>query len=124
MYATFWARLLAHNIDLLPILGLFYLSTLLPVENVSMAFLGLIYLIYHIGFELGPWRATPGKRWAKIYVDHENKKNPVLSVIVRNVFKGLSLLLFFGGFVMIIFNDRHKSLHDYIAGTVVLFLED
>lgn len=123
--AGFWPRLLAHNIDLLPILGCFYLSTLMPVQGYDILVLGSIYVGYHTLFEISPWNATPGKKWVGIRVVDTNHgdANPG-KILLRNVGKGLSLILFFGGFIMIFFSPKRQGLHDYIGGTLVLFNED
>ncbi len=89
-----------------------------------MAHFLIIYLGYHTSFELSSWRATPGKKWAKIRVVGDEDNQIVGKLIIRNAAKILSLILFFGGYIMIIFNVRRKGLHDYLAGTVVLFDED
>lgn len=124
-YATFWQRLLAHNIDLLPILGVFYLTTFLPNTDVDFIMLGIIYVIYHSLFEMSRWKATPGKKWVKIKV-MDAKQNEIhpFRILLRNAGKSFSLILFFLGFVMIIFHPKKQGLHDYIAGTMVLFDED
>lgn len=126
-YAGFSQRLLAHNIDLIPILGLFYLSTLIPRTGYDFFILGGIYIGYYTIFELSPWRATPGKKWVGIHVesDMENQSMPIpVKIILRNGTKIISLILLFGGFIMILFHSKRKALHDYIGGTVVLFGED
>ena len=70
-------------------------------------------------------QATPGKRWTKIKVTNKNQGPPgVGQSMVRNLSKILSLILFFGGFIVIIWDKRGRGLHDYIGGTLVLFEED
>lgn len=124
-YAGFSQRLLAHNIDLIPILALLYLSSLvLPRIGIDWIFFSVIYLIYNVIFEMSSFRGTPGKKWAKIQVSGEDKPIKLHQSIIRNVAKALSLILFFSGFILILFNARRKGLHDYLAGTVVLFDED
>lgn len=123
-YAGFSQRLLAHNIDLIPILLLLYASTfVIPRVGYDWLIFLSIYLTYHIGFELSIWNATPGKKWARIHVETEKNEKHIIRLILRNLTKILSLILFFGGFILIIFSDRKKALHDYLAGTVVLFDE-
>ncbi len=123
-YAGFSRRLLAHNIDLIPILVLLYgITFLIPPSSYDWILYSLIYFTYHIAFELSHWKATPGKRWCKIHVENERKENEALWAIIRNLTKIASLLMFFTGFVMILFNERCKGFHDYLAGTVVLFDE-
>ena len=125
-YAGFWPRLLAHNIDLLPILVLYYIASLIiPPSDYDYIFMAGIYFSYHILFELSPMQATPGKRWAKIKVVSEREAQITLTQsVARNVFKLLSLILFFGGFFAIFFNSKRKALHDYIGDSLVLFDED
>lgn len=125
-YAHFWTRLLAHNIDLIPILSLLYVATFIaPNEGYDIFMFGSIYFAYHIGFEVSKWHATPGKKWAKIKVQNSSlKKLRVDQVVLRNISKIISLVLFFGGFIMIIFDAKKRGLHDFIGGTIVLFDED
>ncbi|WP_462252528.1 RDD family protein [Ekhidna sp.] len=125
-YAGFWTRLLAHNIDLLPILLLYYLASLLiPQSNYDYLFITGIYFGYNILFEISPLCATPGKRWVKIkVVSNSRKELNFIQAVVRNISKILSLILLFGGFIAIIFTEKKKALHDYIGGTLVLFDED
>ncbi len=125
-YASFSQRLLAHNIDLLPILLLFYLiSFIVPRSNYDYLIMSGIYFLYHILFEGSTWQATPGKKWTKIKVSNlEGGRSGFAKSAIRNVSKMISLLLFFSGFIMIIFNPKSRGLHDYIGGTLVLFDED
>ncbi|MEP0985371.1 RDD family protein [Ekhidna sp.] len=125
-YAGFWPRLLAHNIDLLPILFFYYLvSLIIPKSDYDYLFISGIYFSYHILFEISPMQATPGKRWAKVKVTSNTGNNVnVVQSAIRNVCKVLSLVLLFSGFIAILFNDKRKALHDYIGGTLVLFDED
>lgn len=125
-YVGFWARLLAHNIDLLPILLLFYgASFLVPNSNYDYILIAGIYFLYHVGFESSSMQATPGKRWTKIKVTDSNGEHPsLINTVIRNIAKFVSLLIFFGGFIAIIFDQKRRALHDYIGGTLVLFDED
>ena len=125
-YAGFWPRLLAHNIDLLPILLLYYLiSFIIPRSDYDYLFIAGIYFFYHILFEVSPMQATPGKKWTKIKVTNDKELHVSVSqTVIRNTSKILSLLLLFGGFITILFNAKRKALHDYIGGTLVLFDKD
>ena len=125
-YAGFWPRLLAHNIDLIPILILFYVASLaVPKSDYDYLLLSGIYFSYQILFEVSSLQGTPGKKWTKIKVsNNEAERVTLLQAIIRNFCKILSLLLFFSGFILIFFNSKRKALHDYIGGTLVLFDED
>ncbi len=125
-FAGFSTRLLAHNIDLIPILILLYgVSFIVPNEGYDLFLFSGIYLLYYIGFELSPWRGTPGKKWMKIKVTSiDQGKANAGKLIIRNLSKFISLILLFGGFIMITFSKRKQGLHDFIGGTLVLFDED
>ena len=125
IYATFWQRLLAHNIDLILLVGLFYLYSLFPAIQYDSVVFFLIYLFYHCIFELTSWNATPGKKLLKLQVVlDKDPTNRLVAVVFRNTLKIVSLALVFVGFAMINFNLKRQSLHDLIAGTVVLFKEE
>lgn len=120
-YARFSQRLLAHNIDLLPYLLLLYaLSSLIPKTSWDYVFFGIIYLGYQVGFEISPYQATPGKKWVKIRIVSDEGSITFSQSLLRNSAKFLSLLLFFSGFILILFNARKRALHDYLAGTLAI----
>lgn len=74
---------------------------------------------------MSTWKATPGKKWTKLQIVQADQKSPSWSsIILRNVSKLLSVLLLFGGIIMIQFNHKKRALHDYVGGTLVLFVED
>ncbi|MEM0940966.1 MAG: RDD family protein [Bacteroidota bacterium] len=125
VYASFSQRLLAHNIDLVPILLLFYLTSLLSKTPFHYLILFGIYVAYHSIFELSNWQGSPGKTWTKLKVVSESaNSNGLFAILLRNSCKIFSLLLLFGGFTMIAFHPKKQGLHDLIAGTFVLFGED
>lgn len=124
-YASFWQRLLAHNIDLILLLGLFYLYSLIPGVGFDAAIYFLIYVFYYSIFELSNWKATPGKKWTKLkVVNHAGRFGSLIAIPLRNTTKIISLILFFAGFAMINFNKKKQGLHDFIAGTVVQYEEE
>ena len=125
-YPGFWVRLLAHNIDLLPIILLCYaLSFIISRSGYDFVIIGGVYFLYHIIFEYASKGVTPGKKWTKIRVVNLEGTSPSLTAsFVRNISKILSLLIFFGGFVLIGFDAKRRGLHDYIGSTLVIFDED
>jgi len=120
--AGFWKRLSAHNIDLLLLVGLYYLLSFFIKDNIILFFVcGLSYVIYHVLFELSEWRGSPGKKIIKIcVVDHDGGRLKFFNSLTRNMAKVLSLAVFFFGFGMIDFNVRKKGLHDFIARSMVI----
>jgi uncharacterized RDD family membrane protein YckC len=73
------------------------------------------------------WRgATPGKKLvhikivdAKTFKDIDNKQ-----AITRSFGYIISTLLFLIGFLMVAFRDDKRSLHDLLAGTVVVYEQE
>ncbi|MBV6647562.1 MAG: RDD family protein [Cyclobacteriaceae bacterium] len=116
---------MAHNIDLLPIIGGGYLASIWINEKLMLySVTALIYCVYHVAFEAAHWEATPGKRIMGLIVrSSSSKKIGFYRVFWRTLFKFLSLALVFTGFTMIQFHRKKQGLHDIIAGTMVLYQE-
>ena len=123
MPATFWMRLLAHNIDMVILLIPTWGLSLLIRDNHLLYFLTFfMYFLYQLWFELGSWNATPGKRIMGLRVLMSDHVPPTfLAIMFRNIGKILSLLLFFVGFAFIAFHRRRLSLHDLASRTYVAY---
>ncbi len=119
--ATFWMRLLAHNIDLLILLIPLFIAGIYIESNRMLYTAGiLLYVVYHVAFELSKWQASPGKRILSLKVRNSFFESPgFLAIFLRTTLKFLSLMLLFGGFAMISFTKKKQGLHDLIAGTVI-----
>ncbi len=119
-YATFWDRLLAHNIDLLFILiPLFVLEQWIVSNRILYLTAFGLYLLYHIVFEVSKWQASPGKRALRIKVVNEDGSKPgVFRCLARNLLKLISLIPLFGGFIMIVFTSNKQGLHDRLSGSI------
>ncbi|MCP4457743.1 MAG: RDD family protein [Cytophagales bacterium] len=125
-YAGFHPRMLAHNIDLLVLLPVFYLIGYFVEHNFLLFILCiLLYIIYNTIFEMSSWRGTPGKRLQKIKVQADSIENEVTfkHALIRNAAKTLSALPFFYGFVIVVFDQKKRGLHDRMAKTVITFAE-
>lgn len=123
-YAGFYPRMMAHNIDLVILLPFFYLiGNYVSQDLVLFILCYLTYIFYNTLFEVSTWSASVGKRVQKIKVasDSSNTSLNFASPLIRNSSKILSALLFFSGFLMVIFDKKKRGLHDRIAGTVVIF---
>ena len=120
--AGFWTRMLAHNIDLMFLLPLFYLISLLPVANLQLYGICLLVSMgYEIGFIASKWQATPGKKLAHIKVINAGGENLTVSrSALRTFVKLLSILTFFIGYLMIALHPKKKGLHDLIAKSSVI----
>lgn len=131
VYASFWKRFVALLIDI----GLFLLFTLILFVPYSI----LMRLIFHnsqtannvINFTIG-WlyfalqesgkdKATFGKKAMNIEVtDLEGNRITFWQATVRYFGKNLSLLFLGIGFFMMLWDDKKQTLHDKLAGTLVV----
>lgn len=125
-YAGFYIRLLAYNIDMIfYLLSAFILKFLIEEPIIMYGSLAFIILIYEVSFLVADGSATPGRRWVKIAVlDTEGNKLSIIKILIRTVLKPVSLLLAFTGFALIAFREDKRSLHDLIAGSIVVKRED
>ena len=121
VYATFWMRMLAHNIDLLILIIPLLIARQFDIDQTLLYALAAIgYGAYHIGFELSAWNGSPGKRIVGIEIlDGTYQKASPTSTILRTLLKSISLLIVFGGFTMINFTRRKQGLHDLLSGCIV-----
>jgi len=76
---------------------------------------------YYVGFEVSNYQATPGKIALAIRVtDLEGRRVGILRASVRHFAKFLTVLTGFVGFFMAIFTRKRQTLHDLIAGCLVV----
>ena len=67
---------------------------------------------------------TPGLRAMRLRVVARDERPPSLGrALIRLVGLLLAIVPFFAGFVPILFDARRRGLHDYLAGTVVLYAD-
>ena len=76
---------------------------------------------YYSYFEGSSWRATPGKRLLGIEVlNRAGAPIGYWQALVRFIGRLLSIATFGIGFLAALFNHRRRTLHDLIAGTIVV----
>jgi len=135
--AGFWPRLAAYLIDgvivtlvavviVLPFGGIAaMLARKSPGLAVTLAAIGyLLVAVMSIGYPLYFWAtrgATPGKKMLHLKVIREDGVEPMGygKAALRLVGYVCSSILYIG-FIMIFFTERHRGLHDMIAGTLVI----
>lgn len=122
IYATFWSRVLAHNIDLvILIIPLFILRQVIIDETILYTIAALLYFIYHICFEWSSWNGSPGKKLVRIQVMDSSLSDPTFTqVTLRNLYKIISILPFLLGFTMANFSKRKQALHDWLSHTITI----
>lgn len=127
IYAGFLSRFIAYIIDMLmigivrSILALIFGFSLFHYSMGIIWFGSIFGLLYFIAMESSKYQATVGKLLMRIKVVNTQGGRITLSEsIIRNISKILSALFLFIGFLMVIFDDRKRALHDRIAGTFVI----
>lgn len=121
--AGFWVRLMAYNIDFLFLLVIAYILRLLITEPIWMyVMMSVFYFAYEISFTLSRFSGTPGKIYMGLKViGMDNASLSISAVMLRTVMKLPSLFFLFIGFAMISWRKDHRSLHDLISSTRVIF---
>ncbi|MCP4915239.1 MAG: RDD family protein [Oligoflexia bacterium] len=100
----------------------------LTPDEVKYLFIGAPVIIGHFLLNIFPsvfWRKSIGKSIFKIRIGHDDvdKNSSQGQVFIRELIaKPLSLLIVVG-IVIPFFNERNKSLHDYMMGTC-LYIDD
>ena len=126
-YASVWKRLAAYLIDsalLSVIAGLGWLLDIVSSWDDLLSFSPILLLfswLYFALLESSPMQATIGKKLLGLQVgDLDGEEISFVSATIRYFSKSISTALFFGGYIMAFFTERHQGLHDMIAKTVVI----
>ncbi len=120
-YAGFWERAGAAILDALimwvPNLALQSFVGLLP----SIVFNIIINWLYYALQESGAAQATLGKRALGLRVTGmDGERISFGQATARHFAKILSALIFFIGYLMMIWDERKQCLHDRLANTLVV----
>lgn len=123
VYATFWQRFLASFIDgiLLSIASFIFLFIF--QDNFAYRFIaGLITgWLYAAIMESGQWQATVGKRSLGIkVVDMNGQRVSFGQATGRHFGKYLSTIILCIGYLMMIWDEKRQTLHDKMAGTLIV----
>lgn len=119
----FWARLMAHNIDLLILLPVYYALSFLTSSNTLLLVLctGGTFA-YEVCFTFSQWAGTPGKRMMKIkVVGQDAQRLSPWKAMLRSVYKVATVATLFIGYLIIILHPQKKGLHDMLVGSQVVF---
>lgn len=134
-YAGFWLRLCAFFVDsAILCVALMFCQFMFSIPMrvgvpvfptpilMGFNFLSMIIVwIYYAAFESSKWQATCGKRLLKIKVtDMSGKRISFGRATGRHFAKILSSIIFFIGYIMILFTKKQQGLHDIIAETLVV----
>ena len=76
---------------------------------------------YYVGFEVSKYEATPGKIAMALRVtDREGRRVGIIRSSIRHFAKLLTLATLSIGFFIAVFTRKRQTLHDLIAGCVVI----
>lgn len=131
-HAGFGVRLIAHLIDgVILSFGLGIISFAIGV-NFNSGFMSVVYspgsllaflliMAYFVYFETSDKQATIGKSIMDLKViKQDGSKLTTADAIIRYLGKILSAFIFMIGFLMVLFDDEKRALHDRIANTYVV----
>lgn len=110
-------------------LGLSALKIPDDVQTVLVAAGAVLALLWGIGYFAWFWSATgqtPGDRVLGLQVirAESGRPLPMKKATLRVFALVLSAIPFCAGFLMILFDDRRRALHDRLVGTVVVYRTD
>lgn len=125
-YAGFGARLGAYIIDWLifsPIIDIVFINYEAGIiELFARNFICIaLFAAYHVFFETGNKQGTIGKIILNLKVIRQDGQRLTNSdSLIRFFASLLSGLIFCIGYVIVVFDNRKRTLHDHIAGTYVV----
>lgn len=126
-YGGFWWRALAFLIDFIIVtIATSIGSVLFLIVPILLPLAPLIIdAAYSIFMESSPTQGTVGKMICRLKVaDMGGQRISVGKAALRYISKWLSTILLFIGFLLVFFNKRKQALHDMMAGTVVLRVQE
>jgi|GEM_PF-412450 len=127
-------RFLAWLVDFLPffLLAVFLFNFMQAAgfgisKLAADAFAALLFVLYTAVFSCGG-RATLGKYLFRIRVVRNSDEKPqplgFKKALVRGIGYLFSIPFFSLGFLIALFTPRHRALHDYMAGSMVVSLKE
>jgi uncharacterized RDD family membrane protein YckC len=135
-HGGFWARFFALCIDLIFIgaislglaefmgAGIFTMTTSArhsDIAALSIVCAFLLWSLYCIAMLASTWQATLGKRWLGLKVtDMRGRRLSLKRSFSRFLLAHLCLVFCGLGFLMILVTRNRQSLHDKMAGTMVV----
>lgn len=119
-YAGFRRRFIAIMIDTVILVPCLLLASALGLKgNLFEIF---ICWVYFAGMESSPMQGTIGKMVTGIKViDLQGNRISLIVASVRYIVKGFSSILFFVGYLMVIFSPKKQGLHDVLSGCLVVW---
>jgi uncharacterized RDD family membrane protein YckC len=120
-YAHFWQRAAASLVDIVLFAALAFVVHLMAGLTVSLILTGIGYVAYSAVLEGSSYNATLGKYLFGLRVtDLDGGPVSRLRAAGRSLAKLVSVAVFPLGHAIVSFTDHRQSLHDLLAGTLVV----
>ena len=122
LYAGFWRRAAAANLDgLVLLIALMIVALFMPDGVLRLLVNIVVACAYHAGFHSSSSQATPGKKAFGIKVtDQEGGRIGLGRAIGRYFATWLSFIVLGIGFLLAAFTRKRQALHDLICSTFVV----
>jgi len=131
--ASFWWRLLAYVIDFIIIeVSTYFVLDRLAIAGVidshvltdmllALVFFQIVIILYNTICEVTPMKGSIGKRICKlVVVDIDGSGIGFLRALKRNIYKILSRLLFYLGFLRVLWDEHRQAWHDEFVRAYVV----
>lgn len=117
VYASFGQRLGAVLIDMIVLLVLNGVISMLGLPFLALPVIWLYGAIFYSSAKQG----TPGQQLVGIKVtDISGSRIKFGRALLRAAMRTVSALILLVGYFMMLMNEKHQTLHDMVAGTVVV----
>jgi Predicted membrane protein/domain len=123
VYASFWQRFFAVFIDgIILLIPNYIFQIMFGRATLSYYTVGIITgWLYSALMESGSWQATIGKRSMRIkVVDLDGQRISFGQATGRHFGKFISAIIIFIGYFMMLWDEKRQTLHDKMAGTLMV----
>ena len=121
IYGSFWERFAAAFLDGIILMVPSLIMTFTLGETPSSLLEIVIGWLYEALQESGPSQATIGKKALGLKVTNlEGQSISFAQASGRHFGKYISMLILFIGYFMMLWSDKKQTLHDTMAGTLVV----
>jgi uncharacterized RDD family membrane protein YckC len=123
IYASFWQRFFAAFIDgIILIIPNYIFQFMFGREELSTYIANIITgWLYGALMESGSWQATVGKRSMRIkVVDMGGQRISFAQASGRHFGKYISTIILLIGYFMMLWDEKKQTLHDRMAGTLIV----
>ncbi|GEM_PF-3576855 len=123
IYAGFWVRYAAFQIDIFPVAIIIALLSRSSFNILGSWIVIVIFFLYSTIFTF-LYGATLGKKLFRLKVVDKNGNKPnFIAAVLRETGKLIFTVVFLVGFLWVVFDKEKQGLYDKIASTHVVFVQ-